>query len=214
MVNVDNIKAFNARLAEHKNKINGLRVRVEMQEADIQRRFNELSQLIGTTVTVDNIEQLYQSISSDIENQLSNGNAILDRIEERVNDNGASNSTAEAQSFGQSLAGQMPVNINMAPAGGFQQTASPYGGQMNPSGGQPQYGQGTYAQPFQQATVQGINPGFGGFGAPQQNFGGQLQPQVMQPVGGQPAYGGFGAMHPQGAGQEGQDTAQNGIIGV
>ena len=230
MVNIESVKKFNSRLNEHKGKINNLRVRIEMQEAEIERRLGELSTMLGMTVTVDNVEQLHQSLSADIENQLENGNAILDRIEERASGNNMhTQNPAVGTAFGgvntgvgaYGMGGTFAQQNNYPAFGGvgMQQTPTnpnPSGTMQTPQVTIPMQVQTqvqSQVQPQVQPQVQqmpaGVFGAFGGMGG-FSNVGAAQQLMNNSPLQGNGGMSGFGVI----TSNNPADNAANGVIGV
>lgn len=142
VVNAENIKQFNLRLAEHKAKVQRLQMQVEMQEKEVEAQLKKLTETLGIPVTEENVAQLYEQYRTDLENQLTNGMAILDRIEGKnvaqtvpqaqpVMTNPFAQSQTAPNAFGFGQPAQPAVNT--AP----QQMGQPFPSQMGTPVGQP-----------------------------------------------------------------------------
>lgn len=147
VVNAENIKQFNSRLAEHKAKVQRLQMQVEMQEKEVETQLKKLTETLGVPVTEENVAQLYEQYKTELENQLTNGIAILDRIEGKA--------VAQPNMAQPSAVQQQPTMMPGAfgygqPAQPAIQTAPPQTAQQFP----PQFGTpvATVGQPIQQAT--------------------------------------------------------------
>lgn len=80
-VNLDEIKQYNARLKANKEQISRYQAEIEYTQKELENSLAELSQQIGMTVTVDNIEQVYTNEVNKISTMLESGKAVLDKID-------------------------------------------------------------------------------------------------------------------------------------
>ena len=80
-VNLDEIKQYNARLKANKEQISRYQAEIEYTQKELENSLAELSQQIGMTVTVDNIEQVYANEVNKISTMLESGKAVLDKID-------------------------------------------------------------------------------------------------------------------------------------
>lgn len=164
VVNAESIKQYNARLNNHKTKVERLRVQVEMQEKEVMNQLQKLTEELGVPVTEENVQQLYEQYKADLENQLINGNAILDRIEGKA--------VAQSAQQAPTMQTAQPVMTNpfaqqqpqpVQGAFGYGQPAQPA---INTAPPQSQPSQ--YAAPVGQTFGQTVapNPPMGQIGAP------------------------------------------------
>ncbi len=80
-VNMEEIKSYNARLKTSKEQINRYQAEIEYTQKELQNHLAELSQTLGMTVTVDNIEEVYNNEVNKINTMLQSGKAVLDKID-------------------------------------------------------------------------------------------------------------------------------------
>jgi len=169
-MDITSIKNFNARLNQHKASAQKIQTQIELMEQDVKTKLANLSQLMGQEVNETNIQQIYTSLSEELERQLNNGSQILDNIESQLN------GTAQAP---------MVANANMAQpqmqAVGVQAQQGVFAQQAVAQPQQPyQYGQvgvGQVAQGYGQPVAQPIGQQYG------QPVGQPVGQTVGQPVG-------------------------------
>lgn len=128
-INIEQIKQYNASLREYKDKSNKLRAELEFNEQELNRQCLELSKELGITVTPDNVKEILEERLAKINNTLSVGTEILERVkaeEAAVNTsaNEASNKYVNAVAVDNS---NMPVG-QMSTEPGFMS----FGGELPP----------------------------------------------------------------------------------
>ena len=89
-INIDAIKQYNASLKEYKEKSSKLRAEIEFNQKELTRQCSELSAELGIEVTPDNIQQILQDHINKINNTVSVGTEIIERIraEEKMLESG------------------------------------------------------------------------------------------------------------------------------
>lgn len=162
-VSAENIKQFNARLNEHRNKVSRLQMQVEMQEKEVAEQLKKLSEALGKPVTEENLASLYEAYKAELENQLNNGLAILDRVEGvSTPNNGMTTPVGMGAGTPSNPLGQMGAPQQSGQAVGQQVVGSNPQGWSNGFTGYPNAGQ---------APVQQNPQGMGVAAAPAQNMG-------------------------------------------
>lgn len=88
-INIDTIKQYNASLREYKEKSSKLRAEIEFSQKELDRQCKELSAELGIEVTPDNIKTILDERIAKINNTITVGTEILDRIkaEEKAAEN-------------------------------------------------------------------------------------------------------------------------------
>lgn len=81
-LNVQEIKEYNDRLREYKEKSSKIKAEIEFNTAELSRLCEELSVELGIEVTMDNLEEIYNDRVDKINNTLKVGKEILERIRE------------------------------------------------------------------------------------------------------------------------------------
>lgn len=79
-ITVNNIKQYNAQLAEYQEKAKNLELEKNMAEREIKRLCKELTEEIGIEVTPENAEALYAEYMQKVQNTLETGEEIFNRI--------------------------------------------------------------------------------------------------------------------------------------
>lgn len=77
---VERVKEYNRRYKEATSELSNLKAQMNVYEQEVQKLCNELSSYLGVEVTKENALDLYNKKKAEIENNLSIGNEILDRI--------------------------------------------------------------------------------------------------------------------------------------
>lgn len=77
---VERVKEYNKRYKEATSELSNLKAQMNVYEQEVQKLCNELSSYLGVEVTKENALDLYNNKKAEIENNLSIGNEILDRI--------------------------------------------------------------------------------------------------------------------------------------
>lgn len=77
---VERVKEYNKRYKEATSELSNLKAQMNVYEQEVQKLCNELSSYLGAEVTKENALDLYNKKKAEIENNLSIGNEILDRI--------------------------------------------------------------------------------------------------------------------------------------
>lgn len=117
-MNSNDIREYNKRLNGLKSNVQKLEMQIEMQEKMLNEKLGQISELVGEQVTAENVEAYYQKISSELENQLTNGLAILDSI--------SGNSGATANNYMQTpTQPQTQAGVQNQQFGGFNQPTQP-----------------------------------------------------------------------------------------
>ena len=104
------ISEYNEKLKAHQEKAAKLKASVEIMTEQLERDCKQLSEALGTEVTPDNLEAVYQQYMEKVENTLSAGEDLLRQFEMRSNPQVAAN-TAPTVGFVE------PVGVPGAPQG-------------------------------------------------------------------------------------------------
>lgn len=80
-VSAEDIRRYNARLNEYKKQSVELQAELGVAKREIERLCKELSEKLGKEINEENIAQVYMEYMSNLEEKISTGNGILDRIE-------------------------------------------------------------------------------------------------------------------------------------
>lgn len=80
MINVEEVKQYNAELKKHKDRANMLTAQKELYEKELTTKCAELSDELGITVTPQNIRQVYAEYEEKVKQTLSTGMAVLAKI--------------------------------------------------------------------------------------------------------------------------------------
>ena len=80
MINVEEVKQYNAELKKHKDRANMLTAQKELYEKELATKCAELSDELGITVTPQNIRQVYAEYEEKVKQTLSTGMAVLAKI--------------------------------------------------------------------------------------------------------------------------------------
>ena len=80
MATLEQIKQYNEQIKQYEKKAEQLRYHKKACEDELARLCQELTQELGTPVTVDNIKDIYEARMKKIEDTLATGNEILARI--------------------------------------------------------------------------------------------------------------------------------------
>lgn len=79
-LNMEEVKQYNAKLKELKERENRLKIEKDMTQKNLEAACAELSKEIGEVVTPDNAEQIYNKLAAQINETLRSGNEIIARI--------------------------------------------------------------------------------------------------------------------------------------
>lgn len=79
-VNIEEVKRYNASLKQYKERASQVRAGIEYSTKELERLCAELSTELGVVVTPENIQQIRQERLEKIQNTLTVGNEILNRI--------------------------------------------------------------------------------------------------------------------------------------
>ena len=79
-VNIDQVRQYNNSLKEYRDKAAKIQAAIEFNEKELERLCQELTTTLGVVVTVDNIEQIRDEYISKINNTLTTGMDIINRI--------------------------------------------------------------------------------------------------------------------------------------
>lgn len=167
-INVEQIKAYNTRLREYKEKSSRLEAEINVRTNELQRVCDELTKELGRQVTPENVEQIYDEYVEKISKDLEQGMAILQRIanEEQQAAQAAQAQAAQAQTVqAQSAQAQRSVaqpaqgGVPQPVQGGTQQGGTPQGNSVQMSGqmGQTQNASQGAVQSMGGSAVGGMN---------------------------------------------------------
>lgn len=81
MVNIQELKELNARISTIKSKSASLQAEVKVLSEQLDARTAALSQILGVTVTKDNLESLYQQASAQLEEKANLVRTLLSDLE-------------------------------------------------------------------------------------------------------------------------------------
>lgn len=79
-INIEEVKQYNASLREYKEKSSKLRAEIEFNQQELARQCAELSSALGIEVTPENVNAILEERVAKINNTMSVGNEILNRI--------------------------------------------------------------------------------------------------------------------------------------
>lgn len=80
MINIDEVKQYNAELKKNKEKSSMLKAQLDLYEKELATKCDELSRELGIQVTKDNIREVYAEYEKKVEQTLSTGMAVLRKI--------------------------------------------------------------------------------------------------------------------------------------
>lgn len=83
-VDINEVRKYNASLKQYKDQSARLSVEIEMNEKELKQICEQLSAELGTTVTPENVEEIYNDQVNKINQTLETGNAILKKIEQEA----------------------------------------------------------------------------------------------------------------------------------
>lgn len=83
-VDTNVVKQYNTSLKQYKEQSARLSVEIEMNEKELKQICEQLSAELGTTVTPENVEEIYNEQVNKINQTLETGNAILKKIEQEA----------------------------------------------------------------------------------------------------------------------------------
>ena len=127
-INIEDVKKYNASLREYKDKSAKLRAEIDFSKAELERQCKELTAELGIEVTPDNVQEVLEERVKKIQNTMSVGNEILERIKmEEARSSTASTNSGMGAIPSDLTPTQMPGFVpGVAPttpvAGGVQQT--------------------------------------------------------------------------------------------
>lgn len=81
-IDVARVRQYNAELKVYSEKSANTRAKMEMSKAEVKRLCAELTEELGVQVTPENLEAIYKQCVEKIENTLTSGEAILNRIKQ------------------------------------------------------------------------------------------------------------------------------------
>lgn len=123
-IDLDQVRQYNKTLKEYKDKAVSLNAEIEYTYKEIDNLCAELSKELGTPVTRENIQQVYDTLTEQINNSLNSGLAVLNKIaQEQGNVSAQAQGNVAAQSQQMQQTQQMPQMQQMANpmAAGVQQ---------------------------------------------------------------------------------------------
>lgn len=94
-IDMERIRRYNAELKGYKEKSSKLTTELEISQRELKRICDELTEMLGTQVTPENIQAVYQQLTERIESTLASGEEILARIKA---DEAANNPVNQADS--------------------------------------------------------------------------------------------------------------------
>ena len=121
MINVEEVKQYNAELKKHKDRANMLTAQKELYEKELTAKCAELSDELGITVTPQNIRQVYAEYEEKVKQTLSTGMAVLSKIAQ--SGEAERRKQEEIQQANQSIPGMQHVQNNQQMAGQAWQAA-------------------------------------------------------------------------------------------
>lgn len=107
-VNIDEVRKYNASLKQYKDQSARLTVEIEMNEKELKQLCEQLTAELGTTVTPENVEQIYNEQVNKINQTLETGNAILKKIEQEASGVSTSMNAAAANAAVTPAPGVLP----------------------------------------------------------------------------------------------------------
>ena len=119
MIDIEQVKAYNAELKSKKEKANRLMTRIEMYEKELDSKCAELSKELGITVTRENLKQVYSDYEENLKRTLETGRAVLQKISQAEMTNSAASTNG---------------NVNAANMNGMQYGANQQMGQVGVTG--------------------------------------------------------------------------------
>lgn len=120
-VNLEEIKKYNSSLKMYKDKAASLNAEIEYNSKELDSLCAELTAELGTQVTRENVEQIYNDQVSKINSTLQSGTAVLSKIasEEQAIASGQSQANTQQASV-------TPPQVSVPqPASTTQQTSIP-----------------------------------------------------------------------------------------
>lgn len=122
-VNLEEVKKYNSSLKMYKDKAASLNAEIEYNNKELDSLCAELTAELGTQVTRDNVEQIYNDQVSKINSTLQSGTAVLSKIasEEQAIASGQSQANTQQASVTPQASAPQPVgstqqtNISVAP---------------------------------------------------------------------------------------------------
>lgn len=121
MINVEEVKQYNAELKKHKDRANMLTAQKELYEKELTAKCAELSDELGITVTPQNIRQVYAEYEEKVKQTLSTGMAVLAKIAQ--SGEAERRKQEEIQQANQSIPGMQHVQSNQQMTGQTWQAA-------------------------------------------------------------------------------------------
>lgn len=121
MINVEEVKQYNAELKKHKDRANMLTAQKELYEKELTAKCAELSDELGITVTPQNIRQVYAEYEEKVKQTLSTGMAVLAKIAQ--SGEAERRKQEEIQQANQSIPGMQHVQSNQQMTGQTWQSA-------------------------------------------------------------------------------------------
>lgn len=121
MINVEEVKQYNAELKKHKDRANMLTAQKELYEKELTAKCAELSDELGITVTPQNIRQVYAEYEEKVKQTLSTGMAVLAKITQ--SGEAERRKQEEIQQANQSIPGMQHVQSNQQMTGQTWQAA-------------------------------------------------------------------------------------------
>ena len=79
-VNIEQVRQYNQSLKQYRDKAAEVKAKIDFNKAELARLCQELSNELGIEVTPENVAQVRDEQIAKIENTLSVGNEILNRI--------------------------------------------------------------------------------------------------------------------------------------
>ena len=86
MVSIESIKEFNNRLQQQQAIVQRVQTQLEMKKKDLDNKLAALSASTGRALNESNINDYYNEVVAGLEKQLTNGCAILDKVEGKTVD--------------------------------------------------------------------------------------------------------------------------------
>lgn len=116
-INVEDIRKYNSSLREYQDKYNKINAEIEFNKRELQKLCGELSAELGIQVTPDNIVEIYNERVAKINNTLSIGTEILQRIksEESLVAQNQQQAASQIGQAGQMGAGPVQSQSTMPP---------------------------------------------------------------------------------------------------
>ena len=107
-LNIEAIKKYNDSLREYKDKATKLRAELEFSQKELERQCNELSAELGMRVTPENVSEILEERIKKINNTLSIGTEILERV--KAEENNILNGEASQESAQSTSDNEIPVS--------------------------------------------------------------------------------------------------------